>query len=169
MKKLFAIAILGSVILVSCKKSSGGAAPLQAIINGTVTNFGTEAVGATSSSNGLYMISIEGVTGAASTSGGLSVVIQSASPIVAGTYTDTTALNNNFAELQYVPSVSGSSVFGSAELKSHPTTVVVTSVSSTQITGTFQGNVYTDAGQDTTGTPTTITNGTFSVKLTATP
>jgi hypothetical protein len=164
MKKLFAIAILGSVVLVSCKKSSGGSAPLQATINGTVTNFGTDASGLTTSSSGEYIITIEGATGTASISSQLGVTISSTSPIVAGTYTDTTI--SNFGGIQYVPSsTAGSSIFGSAAQKSHPTTVVVTSVSSTQIVGTFQGTIY--AGQDTTTTPTTITNGTFNVKLTA--
>jgi len=160
MKKLFAIAILGSVVLVSCKKSSGGSAPLQATINGKATSFGTEASGATSSAGGEYTILISGISGTTSPTE-FAVTIESANPIVAGTYTDTSTAR--FGGLQYIPN--GTTTFESAGQVSHPTTVVVTSVSSTQIAGTFQGTVY--AGQDSTTTPTTITNGTFNVKLTA--
>jgi hypothetical protein len=161
MKKLFAIAILGSVVLVSCKKSSGGGAPLQATINGKATSFGTEASGLTSSGGGQYTIVVAGVSGTTSPNA-FSVTVESSSPIVAGTYTDTST--TNFGGLQYIP-YNTTNFFASAGQASHPTKVVVTSVSSTQISGTFQGTLY--AGQDTTTTPETITNGSFNVKLTA--
>jgi hypothetical protein len=166
MKKLFAIAILGSLVFVSCEKTSSGGL-LQATINGTVTNLGTAATATTSGLTGLYTITIQGATGTALSSGDFGISISSISPIVAGIYTDTVSVfGANLAELQYIPSATvAGPVFGSASQKSHPTTVVVTSVSSTQITGTFQGTIY--AADDTAAASTTITNGTFNMKLTA--
>jgi len=161
MKKLFAIAILGSVVLVSCKKSSGGGGPLQATINGTVTNFATGATGLTASAGGQYTIEVAGASGTTSPNA-FEITLQSANPIAVGTYTDTSSTNN--AILEYVPYSTGT-FFLSAGQASHPSKVVITSVSSTQIAGTFQGTLY--ANQDTTTTPETITNGTFNVKLTA--
>jgi hypothetical protein len=169
MKKLFAIAILGSVVLVSCKKSSSGSAPLQATISGTVTGFGTDAAGITTSFGGENTITINGFSGSVTSSpNSFTVTIASANPIVAGTYTDTSTVSANAASLQYAP-YGGTTFFQSVSggQASHPTTVVVTSVSSTQIAGTFQGTVYVNGDTtNTTTTPKIITNGTFNVKLT---
>jgi hypothetical protein len=160
MKKLFVIAVLGSVLLVSCKKSKSGGlgqGNVQATIDGTTTTFNIAAGISTNGGKDIDIVSSNGTT-AGST--GLEIDISDNNAIVTGTYHDK-SLNNTGLFL----SLPSGDFYANAELVNTPIAITVTSISSTQIQGTFQGDIYLN--EDSTSTKKTITNGKFNVKLTA--
>jgi hypothetical protein len=164
MKKLFVIAVLGSVLLVSCKKSSSGGGvglgTVQATVSGTTTTFTN---GAAISSNSGSVIAIAAISGAGTSSAsGFTIDIESPNAITVGTYTDTSTNNIGGFGILYTSTGAQYSTLG---LVSNPAKVVVTSISSTAIAGTFQGSIY--ANGDSTSAPKVITNGKFNLKITA--
>jgi hypothetical protein len=162
MKKLFAIAVLGSVMLVSCKKSSSGGGlgegNVQATINDTTTTFN---IAGGTSTNGGKEIDITSANGTGSTATQFEIDIQDTSAaITTGTYHDKSLNNTGF----FLTLPSGD-YYDNAELVTNPITITVTSISSTQIQGTFQGDIYLN--EDSASTKKIITNGKFNVKLTS--
>jgi hypothetical protein len=159
MKKLFILALLGTV-LVSCKKtSSGSTQSIQATIGGTATNFNVLASGtSTDSGTTIELIALNGTNQA--TAYAFDIIINSNNAITKGTYSD---INSN-TQFNYGPFVTSSlPSYSSAFLVSDPITVVVTSISNTNIQGTFHGDIYLYA--DSTQAKKTVTNGTFNVNL----
>ena len=177
MKKIapFAIAFFPLLALFSsCKKSSPAATySMTATLSGVPKSFNfTPPIAAISSTGGSTYIVI---TGIGSASGGEEMVIQLSNesgggPIIAGTYYDTTqnflvsvscTLNPNAVYLAgsvvaEFASISGITIVN--HLK-----VVITSISSTAIKGTFSGDFYTNG--DPTLAKIPITNGNFYAKF----
>jgi hypothetical protein len=174
----FSIAFFFLVTLFSsCKKSSSGNSAssyfITATINGTTKSFATMPFAHTSTNLGITLTGIEGAV--TSTEPILVSVanIPSSQPIVAGTYSDTSTSFE--VEALYSPnSPSGVSYSGGSNedgsnsglgnsAPGNHFKVVITSITSTTIKGTFSGNVYLN------GTPGTsvlaVTNGSFYVKF----
>jgi hypothetical protein len=171
MKKLFAIAILGSVMLVSCKKSSSGGGLAQGTVNATIdgkaSSFSAVVVALSSDSGKTIQITAADGTSNPNT---FVITVNSDKAIVTGTYTDSTLIQNDFGETtpaQFSYLTSTGTEYDNAEVIGSPFVVKITSVSSTQIQGTFQGSVYLN--QDPTQTKKVITGGAFNAKITATP
>jgi hypothetical protein len=159
MKKLFAIAVLGSVMLVSCKKSSSGSGgigtgTIQASIGGTTHNFTTGAQ-ATSLGTGTLII-----TGLEGTSNSFSIELDGNNAITTGTYTAST---NTVASLNYVQGLSGGITYSNDGNPSDPISVIVTSISATNIQGTFTGSVFLNG--DSNAAEKTVTAGKFNVAI----
>ncbi len=145
----------------SCKKDSSKTETsntITATIGSSNFNFSTAAVAQVISSNGIYSIQIIGSNGTGSSAQGVSIAIESDKPIVKGTYSVTDT--SSFTDITYVenPSVSTPVSFSSQVAG----TVNITSISSTNVQGTFSGVLVSN--QDNTTTQT-LSNGKFNVSV----
>jgi hypothetical protein len=179
MKRILIPLIALTGLFASCKKSSSAPAippGISATLNGTPKDF---SVGATArKSNPLGIANIE-IAGAVSLTTGESVLIALTNglgggkdSLVVGTYSDTstrfsvdllyTISNSNNNDYEGGTFVDGSQVPGIA-VTDH-LTVVISSITSTNITGSYSGNLYLDGVAPGTGAPWPIT-GTFNAPL----
>jgi hypothetical protein len=159
MKKILLFSACVLLVFSACKKDSAKTATstsITATIGSSNLNFSTAAVAQVISSNGIYAIQIIGSNGTGSSAQGVSIDIQSDKPIVKGTYSVTDT--SSFTDITYVenPSVSTPVSFSSSTIG----TVTITSISSTNVQGTFSGTLVSN--QDNTTTQT-LSNGKFNV------
>jgi hypothetical protein len=186
MKKIFSIAIIISVALVSCKKSSTpgiGTAGIQATIGNNATVFNVLAYASTQkdvntydNTDTTYYMSIYASNSAISQPS-LSVYLTSNKPIAAGTvFSDTAAYpyyyypvipyTTSNLEIDFEHYNDPNNAFAryyTAGVKSSPTTLTVTAVSATSISGTFQGTIYIQG--DSTALKQAVTNGKFTAPI----
>jgi hypothetical protein len=173
MKKLFAIAVLG-LLLVSCKKSSSPSSSIQATLNDTSSNY--SILGYAEEYNGghtIYMEAYNNTKGA--TANEIEIRLYSNAPIAPGTYTDTA--NNStypiiyregyiYVEPNLSPVTGPDEYFETAGLITNPFVITITSISATSIQGTFKGTLYMDGDSSTApGNYKVITNGRFNSPL----
>ena len=152
--------------VVSCKKSNSGSSGyhLTATIGGTNHAFNTSPLYATSNVGGVTLIAVEGFTTQAGEMFNLSINNSpSGKPIVAGTYTDTSA--NFEIVFEYVKNATTAYVGGTlitaaagTSVKNH-TKIIITSIDAHTIRGTISGDAFLNS--DITEAPTTVTNGDF--------
>ncbi|MDP4150378.1 MAG: hypothetical protein Q8927_01300 [Bacteroidota bacterium] len=171
-----AVALFSLLTLsLSCKKSNnaGSSYFITATINGTAKSFATMPFAHVATNLGITLVGISG--GVSNTEPiDISVAnIPSGQPIVAGTYSDTST--SFVVEALYSPkSTSGVSYNGGSNedgsnsglgnsAPGNHFKVVITSITSTEIKGTFGGNVYLNG--DPASTVLAITNGSFYVKF----
>jgi hypothetical protein len=181
MKKIFALAII-SMALISCKKSSTpgiGTAGIQATIGNNTTVFNVLAYGSPYknannyvNTDSTYYISIYASNSAISQPS-LSIYLTSNQPIASGVvFSDTAAVPyyyyaplpyiSSSLEIEYEHYNDPNNAFGyyyTAGVKSSPTTLTITAISATSISGTFQGAIYFQG--DSTGLKQVVTNGKF--------
>ena len=165
MKKLIFTLIIILIAVSACKKSSsssnGFAGTISAIVDGNEVTFNNSSIATMHSLNGGNFISInkviiDGYQGTVDSSNMIEILLSSSSPIVAGsTFSDTSTNSAAFEYIQYPDGV----VYNN--LGDGSTKVTITSISATNVQGTFVSNV------SGSGTPSThiITNGTFNLKL----
>jgi hypothetical protein len=181
MKKLFAIAIVG-LALVSCKKNSPagiGNNGIQATVGGSGSTYNILASGTLSvfhfGSDSGQTINLSATNStSASNADYIALSIKSDTVIATGVYSDTAIYNAaskrgtyklaGFSYSPYANPFDMPSDYFSAAKVSSPFTITVTAVSSTSISGTFQGPSYLDA--DTTKLSKAVTSGQFTVMLT---
>lgn len=167
MKKslLFAIYIL--IVLASCKKNSSDAPAntISATIDGVTESFNTNAVaqigtGVRLNSN----LSITGTNGSATGSDGMSITINSNNTIAKGNYTNSGNNNSGFTSILYSKgpfSFINPIIYVTDVNGTYPSTVTITSISSTNIQGTFSGNLVFRDGK----TIKSVTDGKFNVNI----
>ena len=161
MKKLLLFSACIILALSSCKKDSPktiNSTGITATIGGSDFNFSTAATAQVISVSGLYSIQIIGSNGTGSSAQGVSISIQSDKPIIKGTYSVADA--SPFTDITYVENTSVSTPvsFSSNTVG----TVTITSISSTNVQGTFSGVLVSN--QDITTTQT-LSNGKFNVSV----
>ncbi|HMG81475.1 MAG TPA: hypothetical protein VK559_00435 [Ferruginibacter sp.] len=170
MKKiiLFAIAV---IVFASCEKTSDS----NGNTNGTVARGSIVATvdGVTTTYNGTVSgviqdsgtdIELQGATGTYPNLGAGIILDITGPSLSARTYTDTIASLPYFisdAGIGYIDAL-GNSYFD-APSSAGFSTITVTSLTSTQIQGTFQGIVF--VGADTSQAKKTVTNGKFNLSL----
>ena len=153
MKKLFTLIILSVVVMVSCSKKETGASggSMTATINGT-TQFTSISVGeVTFSGGGVYQYSFVG------NAADSSFIILNVSPISTGM--------QSFGTGVYSPSLTykmhGGQYYTSTNQSytaTGPGSINITSSSATQVSGNFNGTLYSS----TTNDSVIITNGVFT-------
>jgi len=156
--------------LVSCKKSNSGSSGyhVTASADGSGKAFNTAPTASKITNTGFTQITIDGFTNAGVES--MNLIIDNApsgKPLAAGTYTDTTSAFD--VALFYTQNTTtayagGTSVTtgASVTIQNH-VKIVITSIDSTAIKGTFSGDVFLNG--DVTAAKKTITNGDFYVKF----
>jgi hypothetical protein len=182
MKKIFAVAIIG-IALISCKKSSNpgiGTNGVQATIAGTTSTFNVLVTGYTyidriDPSDSIVYLEVYGEDNTnANAAKEFYVDLQSDAPFTVGTYADTAVQNSSnvykSAAVGYEGYFDPFDMFisyYSAGQHSSPVIVTVTAITSSSISGTFQGPIYIDG--DTTKLSKAVTKGTFTASLTNYP
>ena len=178
MKKIANSILVLSVILafVSCKKtSSSPSSYISCTIGGSNLTFNTTAKATKTITSGFTYITISGFSAATTSAASMNLAIvtnNSGDTIIAGTYSDTSTRFSN--QSLYTPNASGSVNYGAgssvAESASFDAVtianhlkIVVTSITNTEIIGTFSGDQFPSS--DDQQTPITLTNGKFDVKF----
>jgi hypothetical protein len=162
----------------SAKKTTTTTNTITATVGGSNINFSTNAVAELASDSGAYILAVAGASGADSSAQSIFVGLVSEGPIVKGTYTfnsSTDPYATIVPDITYAKNLSGSAAdffVTDYELKvqnstiSTTTTVTITSISSTNVQGTFSA-VLVNAQINNTTTQT-VTSGKFNVDISAT-
>ena len=149
------------MVLSSCKKHSSSAnvaGTITVTINGTSQTFNLGAVAHVDHTGDFYSLSLIGVQ---STSVANSIIaeVTTSSPIIAGTYTAA----NSQADISYT--LASGSIYQYDGTEGSNATIVIKSISSTNVQGTFSGTLKIITGD---GAATqTLTNGTFNLNITS--
>ncbi|MHB8208859.1 hypothetical protein [Mucilaginibacter sp.] len=161
----------------SCKKDAAKTTTtntITATVGGTNVNFSTGAIAQLGSDSGAYILEVQGVSGTGSSAQPIIVGLVSEAPIVKGTYTFNSSTDPNatvFPDITYAKSLSGSAadvfvtdIYFDAQSStiSTTTTVTITSISSTNVQGTFSGVLINEADDTITET---VTNGKFNLAI----
>jgi hypothetical protein len=178
MKKILLFSACVLLVFSACKKDSAKTASsntITATVGGSNINFSTNATGELATDSGAYVLAVGGLTGTSSSAQSIVVGLLSDKPFVKGTYTFDTSTDPNtitvLPSIAYLTNTSGdeSSEFDSNtdiylqnSTLSTTCTVTITSISSTNIQGTFNGLLTNDGDNTTTKT---VTNGKFNVGL----
>ena len=160
MKKLFFVLAISTLTFSACKKGNddgGTGNNLSASINGTTMTFNNSLVASNTSAGGAYGMQIVGFSGTPGTSDALYLVVYSSSAITPGTYVD-----GQSATISYNTQPAGT-VYSNALSATNPISITITSISSTNVSGTFKGDIF--AGASISGAKKVLTNGQFNVKF----
>jgi hypothetical protein len=175
MKKILLFSACVMLAFSSCKKSDKNSSTASNTITVTVgssnLSFNTAATAVLANSSGSYVLLVSGATGTGSNAQAISIAIDSENPIVKGTYTlnsSTSPDATSFPQISYVQSASTTNPvsFTSDITGTNASTITITSISSTNVQGTFNGVLVSD--QDGTTTKS-VTDGKFNVTVTSHP
>ena len=179
MKKLLLFSACVMLAFASCKKDSSktitASNTITATVGGSNMSFNTGASAALATDSGAYVLAVVGLTGSSTTSQSIVLGFLSDKPFVKGTYTFDESTDPNtitvLPSITYLTDMSGNESsefdsnteidFGNSTL-STTATVSITSISSTNIQGTFSGLLVNDGDGTTTKS---VTNGKFNVTL----
>jgi hypothetical protein len=167
MKKTLLLVFFIAISFTSCKKSSqvAPANTLSATFDGTNESFNTNLFGQNGSGVTLNSsLSILGANGSASGSDVLSITLTTNNTITTGTYTNAPNSNDGFVSILYTVgpfSLTNPDEYTSDVNGNYLTTVKITSISSTNIQGTFTAQLLYSDGK----TVKNVTDGKFNVKL----
>lgn len=149
------------LVLSSCKKHSSSAnvaGTITVTINGAAQTFNVGAVAHVDHTGDFYSVSMIGVQ-STSVANSMIMEITSSSPIIAGTYTAA----NSQADISYT--LASGSIYQYDGSEGTGATIVIKSISSTNVQGTFSGTLKIITGN---GAATqTLTNGTFNLNITS--
>jgi len=175
MKRLFFLTTLFAVLSLSCNKShnTGSTYYINATIDGVGKSFSGDVFATRASDNKGNTININGLF-SSSSGEGLDVLVSSNNPsqtVDAGTYNDSSSVYT--IVLSYAPSATGTGYSGgtatSDSAKTHgitianPLQVVITSLSSTEVKGSFSGDIFLSG--DASADKKTVMNGSFYAKF----
>lgn len=159
--------ILALVLLSACKKSSSssstpGGGTITATIDGTPTTFNNVLIAKDTAYMGAYVLTISGATSLNSSETAVSITVDGTSSIAAGTYS--IGASGNTTDLPGLSYSQGSTFVYSTDVTgTYPSSVVITSISKTNVQGTFSGTLILGLG--TGATTKSITNGKFDVNF----
>jgi hypothetical protein len=167
MKKLLLFTICVTLAFSSCKKSSSDipANTISATVDGVDESFNTSPIaelGTAISLNSNLLIS--GSNGSGTSSDSMGITIESNNTIVKGSYTNASTNNSSYVSVLYnkAPfSLSNPNIYSTDINGTYPTTVTITSMSSTNIQGTFSGKLLFKDGT----TVKNVTNGKFNLTI----
>jgi hypothetical protein len=167
MKALLFTAFL-FLFITSCKKNSSVAPvnTLSATINGVSESFNINLLAQNSIGSTLHSdLSVFGSNGkSVDSSDALSITVDNNSAITVGTYTNTSNSNEGFVRITYYKSPASfidPNTYTSDVNGTYLTTIKITSISSTNVQGTFSAQLVYFDGK----TINQVTNGKFNVNL----
>jgi hypothetical protein len=161
------VLLLTLFFLASCKKSStssttSGGGTITATVDGTQMTFNNILIAKDTSFSGAYALTISGATSLTSSTTELSLTADGASPVTTGTYTiGPSGITTDLPGIGY--SQGSSPVYSSDITGAYSSTIVITSLSKTNVQGTFSGTLTLTIGSG--ATTKTITDGKFNVNL----
>jgi len=159
--KLF-LPLFALLILFSCKKNSStpttATATITATVDGTSQTYNVGAAGHLTSGTGTNDLAIVGLSSAGTGGNSLIIDINTSSPIVAGTYLGSTS------QVDFSYTTSGGAIYQVDNSNSASNaTVVITSITSTTVKGTFSGKLVLIYGSGPA--TSTFTNGAFNLAI----
>jgi hypothetical protein len=157
MRNLILATAIVLLIAPSCKKKDSGGLPAGVGFSLDGSNLTLNFTRAVKSSSGsIYTLQFYGFVGAQNASNELEGQIQAQSPITAKAYTEGGATESaGLAYFIYSPY----SVFQNTGSTTNPVTITITSITSTNVQGTFKGDI-------SDGTTTkVVANGTFNINF----
>jgi hypothetical protein len=169
MKKLFLFAVCLAFIWQSCNKNTApvvaASSAISATIDGTNESFNTIDSSGYRNTATYYSAFISAKTATSATADKMELDIYSPNAIAVGTYSLTKNYNPPFGIL-IIYKINGSSNFANDYVidytGNHPASITVSSISSTNIQGAFNGTLI---AADNSGATKTITNGKFNVDV----
>ncbi|WP_426671551.1 hypothetical protein ACPPVU_09960 [Mucilaginibacter sp. McL0603] len=167
MKKLLLFTICVTLAFSSCKKSSSDIPvnTISATIDGVDESFNTNPIaelGTAISLNSNLIIS--GGNGSGTGSDSMAITIESNNTLAKGSYTNASTNNSSYVSVLYNKgpfSLAHPSYYTTDVNGAYPTTVTITSMSSTNIQGTFSGKLLFTDGT----TVKNVTNGKFNLTI----
>ncbi|MEI9934070.1 MAG: hypothetical protein WDM71_04305 [Ferruginibacter sp.] len=171
MKTLFLLPIVSLLfIFSSCKKDSANnvTGTITATVNGTSLSFNVEATAVLDTVRGNYGVAIIGLQSFSLSSKEITLAISGGStPIAVGTYTDTSTVGRTV--LIGYANAADSTAWSSTGTAPNISTVTITSLNSSQIQGTFNGQLELALGSNPGASTATVTNGSFNLHVTLAP
>jgi len=163
----FSLFLFAIIFAFSCNKNSsspgGGTAAIKATIDGSSQTFNVGATASLVSFGSEQALSITGVQSNSNTAYLITLALMpsNGSSITPGTYTGNASSDE--VELTYAQASTGIAYQNDPTISSSNATVVITSISSTNVKGTFSGTLVLETGS---GAATkTITNGSFDLAI----
>jgi hypothetical protein len=167
MTKLAAQSLLFAlVLLASCKKSSNASTPagstITATVDGTPMTFNNVLVAKDTAFSGAYVLTFSGATSLTASSPELSLTVDGPTAITTGTYSLGPAVNTtNIPAISYTQ---GSSLIYLTDVtRTYSSSIEITSLSQTNVQGTFTGTLTLATGSG--ATTKAITDGKFNVNF----
>ncbi len=148
-------------MLFSCKQNTSptnASGIISATVNDTAITFNTNATALYLGTNGKYNLVISGFAGTTGTSNEISISIGGGAPVGVGTYNDTGVGADKVTMLYGLPS--GASDFATRS----DATVTITSLTSTNVQGTFSGVLSNYTGRATKATKA-FASGKFNLQI----
>ncbi|QEC77652.1 hypothetical protein FSB76_17525 [Mucilaginibacter ginsenosidivorax] len=169
MKKLLLFAVCLAFIWQSCNKSTApvlaATSAISATIDGSNENFNTVDSSGYRNTPTYYSAFISAKNGTSSTADKMELDIYSPTPIAVGTYNLTKNYNPPFGIL-IIYKINGSSNFANDYVVdytgNHPASITISSISTTNIQGAFNGTLIV---ANNSGATKTISDGKFNIDL----
>jgi hypothetical protein len=165
---LIIVVFISVVTFLSCKKSNTSlpSNTIQAIINGKTSTFNFGVFATRTGTPGPripnYVILLTGLTNSTTLAGSISLGVQGVDTITTATYNENSSTNN--ASITYINNIDlFGNIFSNGHATSNPFIIVVTSLNSKSIQGTFHGDIFNNG--DSAQTLETVTNGKFNVNF----
>lgn len=162
MKRITSLLIIGLFIFSACNKDSSApqANTIVADIDGTTETFNNTVVGVKLTTSGIYSIAVSGFHGDAN-SDRMSIIVGGPNAVTTGTFKFDQPAGQNGAVIVYTLA-GGSDGYGPADLGGpDPILVTITSLTATNIQGTFSGTLALDDGSSPVHK--VVANGKFNV------
>ena len=158
--------LLAFVLLASCKKSNHSSTPaggtITATVDGTPMTFNNILVAKDTAYLGAYLITFSGISALTANAPELSLTVDGTSPVTTGTYSiDATGMTTDLPAMSF--SQGTSLVYSTDITGTNPSSIVITTLTKTNVQGTFTGTLTLQLGS---GAATkVITDGKFDVNF----
>jgi hypothetical protein len=158
--------LLALVLVASCKKSnhssSSTGGTITATVDGTPMTFNNILVAKDTSILGAYAITISGISALSANAPELSFTVDGPDTVTSGTYSiSSTGMTDDLPALSF--SQGTTLVYESDISGTYPSSIVITTLTKTNIQGTFTGTITLQLGSG--ATTKTITDGKFNVNF----
>ena len=156
--------ILALVLLASCKKSNHSSTPaggtITATVDGTPMTFNNILVAKDTSYLGAYAITISGISSLTANAPELSLTVDGPSAVTTGTYS--LPLSGTVTDVPAISFSQGTTLVYESDISgTYSSSIVITTLTKTNVQGTFTGTLTLQLGSG--ATTKAITDGKFNV------
>lgn len=170
MKQLFLFSACILFVFSSCKKDSNKSTntttptnTITATINGVSQTFATSVTAQLVNNDPIYTLGITGFKASGTNPVGLQLAVNSDKVITKGTYTISSQPGSDPSVYPIIIYYASTGTFANDESSTDVTTITITSISGTNVQGTFSGVLVPQLGD---GAKQTVTDGKFNVNIT---
>ena len=165
MKKIVFAALSFLLLLTSCTKEATigmgtGTATISANVDGQSMTYNVNAKAVRINVPGAYSVEVVGYK-SSSSSDQIAISLTGISPIGTGTYSENNANGINVATINLIDG--GSQTFVNSNSVTNPSSVTITSITSSSIKGTFKGDIFLSGSSSST--KKVLSEGQFSISF----